>query len=680
MTDPIKRKETTHIDEVARTATSTVQWFAEMRNQKGNATHPITHNNRLTMFICGEEGFADIASQIKLAEKSIDICCWGFDPGMELVRGDGGTWPRGETYGDLLIAAGKRGVKVRLLVWYDAIAVASPANPRNMPGHSHGRHPWCVTTNIGAKYASQIGARHSLAMVMAERRKPKSLYRKITGDQCIEPMVYTAKEDDVPLLAREEYCFTWYKAAFDHRFENVEVRMRDCDAGATNQSLETHAEKTTSARAKMIEFGILKNFGSHHQKPIVIDYAHNDGAKAVGYIMGLNSITDYWDRLPHRVDDAKRERCVQGGFDTLKPFQDYACRLDGGGALIAVHKNFISAWHKAGNNGKSPERAMALAAAINAEDTVPAALKRPASPGDCSVQVIRTQPEDQDTSIRDVYFQATDIATMAAGYMYIENQYFQYEDWSQRLLESRRKVAERWSLGCKKAGKDAESMPVMHIFVVVPLPEKKQMVPRTYDALAVLGQQGTMTGQEKMIKDANELAESQQYDAMGNPVPGRGALAEVVAYANAIDKPTVLTLEKKFGLKVSVAMLNACDSLGGEFRYREVYIHSKLMLIDDTFMTVGSANLNLRSMAVDSEINLATVNPQLVRELRKRIWASHSDNQTDGGDGGQAAVEKAFSKWNRCMSNNQKAKKGGQRMNGLLLPLNDARSSSLRIG
>lgn len=85
-------------------------------------------------------------------------------------------------------------------------------------------------------------------------------------------------------------------------------------------------------------------------------------------------------------------------------------------------------------------------------------------------------------------------------------------------------------------------------------------------------------------------------------------------------------------------------------------------------------------MAVDSEINLATVNPQLVRELRKRIWASHSDNQTDGGDGGQAAVEKAFSKWNRCMSNNQKAKKGGQRMNGLLLPLNDARSSSLRIG
>nr|WP_315212096.1 phospholipase D-like domain-containing protein [uncultured Duganella sp.] len=680
MADPIKRRETTHIDEVCRTATSTVQWFAEMRNRKGHATHPITHNNQLTMFICGEEGFADIARQIKLAQKSIDICCWGFDPGMELVRGDGGTWPRGETYGDLLIAAGKRGVKVRLLVWYDAIAVASPANPLNMPGYSHGLYPWCVTTNINAKYASQISARHSLAMVVAERKKPTSLYRKFAGDQYIEPRVYTAGEDDVPLLAREEYCYTWYKAAFKNRFENVEVRVRDCDAGATNTSLAEHAKTTKSVEPKTIEFGILKNFGSHHQKPIVIDYAHNGGAKAVGYIMGLNSITDYWDRLPHRVDDPKRERCVKDGFDTLKPYQDYACRLDGGGALIAVHKNFISAWHKAGNNGKSLERALALAAAINAEDTVPAALTRPASPGDCSVQVIRTQPEDQDTSIRDVYFQATDIATMAAGYMYIENQYFQYEDWSRRLLESRRKVAERWSLGCKKAGKDAESMPVMHIFVVVPLPEKKQMVPRTYDALAVLGQQGTMTGQEKMIKDANERAESQQYDAMGNPIPGRGALAEVVAYANAIEKPTALTLETEFGLKVSVAMLNACDSVGGKFRYREIYIHSKLMLIDDTFMTVGSANLNLRSMAVDSEINLATVNPQLVRELRKRIWGSLTAGQIDGGDGGRKDIKLAYEKWNKHMSKNQEAKKVRQRMDGLLFPLKDARSSTMRIG
>jgi phospholipase D1/2 len=36
-----------------------------------------------------------------------------------------------------------------------------------------------------------------------------------------------------------------------------------------------------------------------------------------------------------------------------------------------------------------------------------------------------------------------------------------------------------------------------------------------------------------------------------------------------------------------------------------VYIHAKLMIVDDSFLTVGSANLNNRSMGLDSELNLS---------------------------------------------------------------------------
>lgn len=36
-----------------------------------------------------------------------------------------------------------------------------------------------------------------------------------------------------------------------------------------------------------------------------------------------------------------------------------------------------------------------------------------------------------------------------------------------------------------------------------------------------------------------------------------------------------------------------------------IVVHSKYMIIDNTFMTMGSANLNFRSMRVDSEINLS---------------------------------------------------------------------------
>lgn len=37
---------------------------------------------------------------------------------------------------------------------------------------------------------------------------------------------------------------------------------------------------------------------------------------------------------------------------------------------------------------------------------------------------------------------------------------------------------------------------------------------------------------------------------------------------------------------------------------RATYIHSKLMIVDDRFLTVGSANLTNRSMSVDSELNI----------------------------------------------------------------------------
>ena len=43
-----------------------------------------------------------------------------------------------------------------------------------------------------------------------------------------------------------------------------------------------------------------------------------------------------------------------------------------------------------------------------------------------------------------------------------------------------------------------------------------------------------------------------------------------------------------------------CD--GAHETFRATYIHSKLMIVDDRFLTVGSANLTNRSMGLDSEL------------------------------------------------------------------------------
>jgi phospholipase D1/2 len=62
-----------------------------------------------------------------------------------------------------------------------------------------------------------------------------------------------------------------------------------------------------------------------------------------------------------------------------------------------------------------------------------------------------------------------------------------------------------------------------------------------------------------------------------------------------------------------------------------VYIHSKLMIVDDIRMTIGSANLNNRSMSLDSEINAAWMADapgddlaRAIRAVRTRLLSEHT--------------------------------------------------------
>lgn len=56
----------------------------------------------------------------------------------------------------------------------------------------------------------------------------------------------------------------------------------------------------------------------------------------------------------------------------------------------------------------------------------------------------------------------------------------------------------------------------------------------------------------------------------------------------------------------------------------QVYIHAKVIVVDDGFVKVGSSNLSNRSMRVDSEIDLAVEDrPDLARGLLHRLLAMH---------------------------------------------------------
>jgi phosphatidylserine/phosphatidylglycerophosphate/cardiolipin synthase-like enzyme len=253
-------------------------------------------------------------------------------------------------------------------------------------------------------------------------------------------------------------------------------------------------------------------------------------------------------------------------------------------------------------------------------------------------------------------------------------------------METRKKVIAGWKAGSAKAGKTMRDMPVMHVFIVIPVPERSEMIPRTYDTLATFGQQDGMTGQSQLIKNANEGFVPVMRDELGISTGYRPPAPEVVQHANRIDKPNIMTLENIFGVKVSVAMLQTCGLDQGIWRYREVYIHSKLLLVDDGFLTLGSANLNQRSMAVDSEINIATDDPTHARDLRRRVWMQHSGGLISGGSGAKEEIAKAFKKWVDLMKDNKRKKLSNspdaieKKMVGFLLPLDDNRSSTMRLG
>ena len=54
-----------------------------------------------------------------------------------------------------------------------------------------------------------------------------------------------------------------------------------------------------------------------------------------------------------------------------------------------------------------------------------------------------------------------------------------------------------------------------------------------------------------------------------------------------------------------------------------IYIHAKIAIIDDNWLTLGSANLNEHSLFNDTEMNIVTRDPDLARNTRLRLWAEH---------------------------------------------------------
>lgn len=324
---------------------------------------------------------------------------------------------------------------------------------------------------------------------------------------------------------------------------------------------------------------------THHQKMILIDYESPEDA--IGFVMGHNLLRNYWDTDEHAYVSAARH-----GF---APWQDLSCRVFGP-VLYDLNSNFTRAWEAAegwfGGNKfmDSPERAQR-----KPEDYLEPARRHGKR---CNAQICRTYAPDSDFSIKNAYQIAL---ANARQYLYFENQYFRYKEFADLMRTVRRRL--------KAAGWKRD----FYVFVVTNVPTDAGKA-ETHKMLQALGKGAAMPAYEKQHPESGKDRALQQADMDG--------------------------------LNVHICTLETCAQTPQGVQYQPIYVHSKLLLVDDVFYTLGSANINVRSMEADTELNIASPSPEVTLQWRQHLWKIHT-GQAPGED-----MKVEFKRWGDLIADN----------------------------
>jgi len=115
-----------------------------------------------------------------------------------------------------------------------------------------------------------------------------------------------------------------------------------------------------------------------------------------------------------------------------------------------------------------------------------------------------------------------------------------------------------------------------------------------------------------------------------------------------------------FGALEALAERPNCTFAGLTAGGRDVYVHAKIMLVDDAWATIGSANILPRSFYADSELNVSFWHPPTVRALRTALLAEHL-----GTDTSALALEDALRAFGDQARENRARRAGGRALDGL---------------
>ncbi|KAM7260475.1 hypothetical protein ACFE04_016216 [Oxalis oulophora] len=363
---------------------------------------------------------------------------------------------------------------------------------------------------------------------------------------------------------------------------------------------------------------------THHQKSIILDFPEfyeSEKRRIISFIGGIDLCDGRYDTQDHplfstlSMNSTHHDDFHQPNFPGAsikkggprEPWHDIHCKIEGP-AAFDVMKNFEQRWRLQGGDPQllvqqNKFEASAVPYLEQSEtwnvqvfrsiDSV-AAAGFPEDPKDAREQGLVTGKQKViDRSIQDAYINAI---RRAKNFIYIENQYFIGSSYA---WKNNKDDIGSWNLVPKELSLKIVSKinagERFTVYVVIPMwPEG---VPESKSVQAILNwQKRTM---EMMYTDVAQALRRRGYDTDPREYLTFLCLGNRETQKHGEYQPTE---KPEAGSDYSKAQ---------QARRFMIYVHSKMMIVDDEYIIIGSANINQRSLdgSRDTEIAMGAYQP-----------------------------------------------------------------------
>ena len=678
-------------------ATVNFNWFLKDAEKFENGTQSEPVPATFKALVNGKEAFEELHDRIANAQHSIDIAIWGFQPSMHFKR-DG----KSPCIGDLLIQKALEGKKVRILVWSlpGDIQTFSEANLGNKPG------VW-VKDKVEGVTSAQVD--YDRWWYEAIRGNFDNVIRRSD----IYGIIYTTKKFEklVEFTKSSNRTNLVYKNRHVAKQEN---NYKDKTLPEEAQRLQKHNFKDETLPKNAYKYA-LKYAPSHHQKTVLIDYEIPE--LAVGFVLEHNMVDNYWDDSNHSLKTTLPNK----GKNSPTPLQDVSSIVTGQ-VLWDINHNFCQSWDRQNNKqwGKDPVDIgiTGKRQSFTRDHYQP----NPSLVDDSKLvmaQIVRTYDQPDIEDIMKVYLKNIKQTT---SYIYTENQYFRFPPlvrefiayWEKIKNNGRTEGPIHWftvtnssddGIGAgtyttnemfKLLGRQdvmpgvARNVKLSELEAQLGMARKSEfrlynerMRAPTPEGKAVANAEFEKNRQEiqKIEKEIGEI-KAKQHEEQKKQEAGKAGSTKKEGELNQIESSELgqeepnLTKELGYeisdtpGIKAHICTLMPKDENGkyvhtykknGKDTPAEVYVHSKVTIMDDVFTVISSANLNTRSMQVDTELGIIMECADVAEGLRKRLWDLHTNknfaaNPDDMHD--YAVAKEVFYEWGELIKANKRSQKG----------------------